>query len=227
MGVKALSIVVLVIFLCSALTFIPLASAQGLTASIRIPSIELYAPCRVTVQFAYTKDVTVTTTTLGASLYRVVTEPIQATFSTEAFDVYTITIRIPYEGVVNQTITIGIFEGGRAAKGLEWDVNAKTVIIEMKLTVVEAPSFPTVDEFIEPLWTRWANELHSFQIQQNELFNKMTETVTIIGSLAAIAFVMTVVILAAMFYIHRKVSELSAWGIRHEMEARKGVQEKD
>jgi len=48
----------------------------------------------------------------------------------------------------------------------------------------------------------------------------MTDTVTIIGSLAAIAFVMTVVILAAMFHIHRKVAELSAWGIRHEMEER-------
>jgi len=81
--------------------------------------------------------------TLGASLYRVVTEPISITFQTEAFDVYTITISILYDRVINQTIIIGIFEGGRAAKGLEWDVTAKTVKIYMRITVVEAPHFPT------------------------------------------------------------------------------------
>jgi hypothetical protein len=44
----------------------------------------------------------------------------------------------------------------------------------------------------------------------------------IIGVLGVIAFVVSVSVLVAVFYVYRRVAELSEWGIRHEAEHHKG-----
>ncbi|MGB9671927.1 MAG: hypothetical protein ACPLZY_02135, partial [Candidatus Norongarragalinales archaeon] len=89
--------------------------------SFRLPSYELYAPSKIIVSFVYTNNVTTNVRTLGTSLYKVTTSPVQVVFEAEAFDVYTIDILIEYAIPVNQTIIIGLYEGGRATKGIEFD----------------------------------------------------------------------------------------------------------
>jgi len=193
---------------------------QGLIGDINLPSYELYAPARVVVSFAYTKNVSIHVSTLGSSLYKAVTSPVQVEFSTEAFDVYTITIQVLYDITVDQTVTVGLFEGGRAAKGLEFNIASTGFTITMQLSVIEAPHYPTADEISDLMWQRWRNELDEFEAGQRDLVSKMADTVTVTGSLAVISFVVCIVLIVAVFYIHRKVAELAAWGIRHEVEGR-------
>lgn len=205
---------------------LPFVQAQQETmgsANIRFPSYELYAPAKIIVNFVYTNNVTVNVKTLGTSLYKATTSPVQALFEAEAFDVYTITIDINYIVPVNQTIIVGLYEGGRAAKGLEFDVVADHISLMFRISVVEAPRYPTSEELANAMWERLQGSLNEFTVQQQGLIAKMGETIIVVGSIAIIGFLVCVVALISVFYMHRKVAELSEWGIRHETEHRKGA----
>lgn len=190
-------------------------------ANFRLPSYELYAPAKIIVSFVYTNNVTVNVKTLGTSLYKITTTPVQAIFEAEAFDVYTIYIDIQYSIPVNQTVLIGLYEGGRAAKGIEFDTVSDHIQLTMKVSVVEAPHYPRVEDLADAIWSRLMGSLNEFTNQQQGLIAKMGESGVVIGSVAIISFVVSITVLIAVFYMHRRVAELSEWGIRHEEEHRK------
>ena len=191
------------------------------TFYFRLPSYELYAPAKIIVSFVYTNNVSVSVRTLGTSLYKATTSPVQAIFEAEAFDVYTIEISIAYTIPVNQTIVIGLYEGGRAVKGIEFDTTANSIFISMKVSVVEAPKYPTAEEIAQSMWNWLQGSLSEFTAQQQELLDKMGQSMLVIGALAVIGFAVSLAVLIAVFYVHRKTAELSEWGIRHESEHRK------
>jgi len=143
-------------------------------------------------------------------------------FEAEAFDLYTITVDIYYITAVNQTIVIGLFEGGRAAKGMEVDVVADHISLTMRVSVIEAPRIPTAEEISDAIWARWQSALDDFKAENRVLTDRMGETMAVVGGLAVIAFVVCMVSVIAVFRMNRKVAELSEWGIRHEHEHRKG-----
>jgi len=217
----ALFCIVALLFSCLAFPV----KAETAQFSFRLPSYELYAPAKIIVSFVYTNNVSVNVRTLGTSLYKATTSPVQVIFETDAFDVYTITFDIYYSMPVNQTITIGLYEGGRAAKGVEFDVNTAHINIQMKVSVVEAPRYPTAEEIANSMWQMLQNSLNEFTTAQQNLIAKMSDTVLVTGSLAVIGFVVSIAVLIAVFHIHRKVAELSEWGIRHETEHRRRVEE--
>jgi len=213
------------IFFCFILAvsqFFPLAQAQGENFYLRLPSYELYAPAKIIINFVYTNNVSVSVHTLGTSLYKATTSPVQALFEAEAFDVYTIDVSIEYGVPVNQTIIIGLYEGGRAAKGIEIDVSHRRIFLSMKVCVVGAPEYPAPEDIAEAMWTRLEGFYSEFIVQQQGLLDKMSETMLVIGSLAVISFVVCIIVFIVVFYMHRQVAELSEWGIRHETEHRKG-----
>jgi hypothetical protein len=206
-------------FLCLlALTFKPV-QCQNVTR-FRLPRYELYAPAKIIVNFVYTNNVTVNVRTLGTSLYKVTTSPVQIVFEAEAFDVYTIDVNILYGLPVNQTIVIGLYEGGRATKGIELDTTSETIQMTMKVSVVEAPKYATAEEIAQSMWNMLQGSLNEFMDRQQVIMDEMGRTMTIIGALAVISFAVCIVALVAVFYMHRRVAELSEWGIRHETEHR-------
>ena len=195
-------------------------SAEG-TNNIGLPNYELYAPAKVVVSFVYTKNVTIEVSTLKTSLYKAITSPVQLEFDTEDVDVYTVTMHILYGVKVNQTIVIGIFEGDRPAKSMEFDVVSSSITVTMKLSVVKEPTYPTAEEISNLMWVKWQNELATFESKQNDLVTGISNTVVTVGSLAAIAFAVTVALILVVFRMHQKVAELSEWGIRHRTEHRR------
>ena len=209
------------IFFFLLLLVAPLVQAQGETFSFRLPSYELYAPAKIIVSFVYTNNVTTNVRTLGTSLYKVTTSPVQVIFEAEAFDVYTIDILIEYSIPVNQTIIIGLYEGGRATKGIEFDTSASRILLTFKVSVVEAPTYPTAEDIANAMANWLQSYLSEYTAQQQTLINQMGQAMLVIGILAVIAFVVCVSVLVAVFYVHRRVAELSEWGIRHESEHRK------
>ena len=204
---KKLTSLFLLILLASAF---PVPALADETFYVNIPSFELYAPARIVVSYVYTQNVSVHVSTLGASLYRAVTSPVQVTFETDEFDVFTIDIQIRYSMIINQTVTVGLMEGGRAAKGIELQVNSKTINIRLKVSVVEAPRYPTADEISERMWNRLRNEVAQFESSQQNLVNEMTNTLVTIGALSALAFVVCIVCIIAVFMVHKRVAELEA-----------------
>jgi hypothetical protein len=180
--------------------------------------LELYAPAKVVISFSYTKSVVVHVTTLGQSLYKAITGPTSVEFDTESFDVFTITVNVLYTAPVNQTVTIGLFEGGRAAKDIEVSMNDAAITLMFKVSVVQAPSYPTATDIADAMMLRWQNQLAVFEASQRDLTNTMANTVTTVGSIAVIAFVVCLICIIAVFMLQRRVAELSEWGIRHKAE---------
>jgi len=190
--------------------------------NFRLPSYELYAPAKIIVSFVYTNNVSTNVRTLGTSLYKVTTSPVQVVFEAEAFDVYTIDVLIEYTIPVNQTILIGLYEGGRATKGIEFDTSASRIMLTFKVSVVEAPTYPTAEEIANAMANWLQSYLSEYTAQMTITIDKMGETTLVVGVLAVIGFVVSIAVLVAVFYVHRRVAELSEWGIRHESEHRKG-----
>ena len=207
--------VVAVILALLAMTATP-RPAQALT--VTVPTFELYAPAKIVISFSYTKSVVVHVTTLGQSLYKAITSPTSVEFDTEAFDVFTITVNVLYTAPVNQTVTIGLFEGGRAAKDIEVSMNDAAITLMFKVSVVQAPSYPTATDIADAMMLRWQNQLAVFEASQRDLTNTMANTVTTVGSIAVIAFVVCLICIIAVFMLQRRVAELSEWGIRHKAE---------
>ncbi|MEM3761056.1 MAG: hypothetical protein QXZ02_08130 [Candidatus Bathyarchaeia archaeon] len=191
------------------------------TFNFRLPSYELYAPAKIIVSFVYTNNVSTNVRTLGTSLYKITTSPVQIVFEAEAFDVYTIDVLIEYAIPVNQTVIIGLYEGGRAVKGIEFDTSSSRICLSMHVSVVEAPTFPTAEQIADAMANWLQSYLSEYTAQQTNTINKMSETMLAVGVLAVIGFVVSIAVLLAVFYVHRRVAELSEWGIRHESEHRK------
>ena len=211
-------------FLCltsSALSALPVNLALAEESGIRLPIYELYAPAKVVVSFAYTKNVTIEVSTLKTSLYKAITSPVQLEFDAEDVDLYTVTMKILYSGIkVDQTIVIGIFEGNRPVKSIEFNVASSSITIMMKLSIVKAPTYPTAEEISNLIWDKWRNELITFESKQNDLVTQISNTVVTVGSLAAIAFAVCMALIIVVFHMHQRVAELSEWGIRHRAEHR-------
>ena len=211
-------------FLCltsSALSALPVNLALAEESGIRLPTYELYAPAKVVVSFAYTKNVTIEVSTLKTSLYKAITSPVQLEFDAEDVDLYTVTMKILYSGIkVDQTIVIGIFEGNRPVKSIEFDVCSSSITIMMRLSIVKAPTYPTAEEISNLIWDKWRNELITFESKQNDLVTQISNTVVTVGSLAAIAFAVCIALIIVVFHMHQRVAELSEWGIRHRAEHR-------
>ena len=198
----------------------PVQAKEDVT-SIRLPIYELYAPAKVVISFAYTKNVTVHVSTLKTSLYKATTSPVQVEFLGMDVDLYSVTVKVFYENInVRQTIQLGFFEGDRPAKGFEFDITSQGIVLDMKLSVVKQPQFPTAEEIGEVLWKQWHSELATFEARQQQLVSRLSDTAVTTGSLAAIAFGICVALILVVFRMHRKVAELSEWGIRHEEEHR-------
>lgn len=189
-------------------------------ARLRLPSYELYAPAQIIVSFVYTNNVSVNVRTLGTSLYKVTTSPVQVVFEAEAFDVYTIEMSLSYSLPINQTILIGLYEGGRATKGIEFDAEADRIEIIMKVTVIEAPRFPSAEEIANAMWGWLQSSLSEFTAQQQGLVEGMGKTMMVVGTLGVISFTVSLAVLIAVFYVHRRTAELSEWVFRRETERR-------
>ena len=215
---RVLAVLLALAFMTVVAVATPVEAQYWRVARLRLPSYELYAPAQIIVSFVYTNNVSVNVRTLGTSLYKVTTSPVQIIFEAEAFDVYTIDIALSYSLPINQTIIIGLYEGGRATKGIEFDTDADRIEMTFKVSVVEAPRYPTAEEIANAMWNWLQTSLNEFMTRQENINLGIANSSAIIGSLGVISFVVCIVVLLAVFYLHRRVAELSEWSIRHKAE---------
>ena len=212
---------IITLLLLFSLLTLPNAEAQSRYAELRVPQLELYSPAEITVSYVYTNNVSIQVHTLGPSLYEATTSPVQARFETQEFDTYTIYLKILYDQPVQQTILIGIFEGGRAAKSIEYDVDAQEIFLSFTVSVVQAPEYPTAEQIALAITEYFRNEILSLRADFQSLTESIENSIVFVSALSVISFALSIIVLASIFYMNRKVSELTEWGIRHESEHKK------
>ena len=203
-------------FFLFCLVLVPSVQAQFWHVSrFRLPSYELYAPAQIIISFVYTNNVSVNVRTLGTSLYKVTTSPVQIIFEAEAFDVYSIDVVIAYPIPVNQTVIIGLYEGGRATKGIEFDAQADRIEISMKVSVVEAPRYPTAEEIANAMWGWLQAQLNEFMERQQSIVEGVSKSALTVGVMGAISFAICLILIIVVLYVYRRVAELNEWRLHH------------
>ena len=187
---------------------------EATTVSAVTMSLQGYATARIVISYAYTNSFTVSNvTSLGRSMYKIISSPMGIEFEGVDVDRYTFTADVRYATVTDQLIQVAIFSAEHPPEGIEYNVRGKVVKITVALTVEKEPKYPTAEEVAEAVVKQMSDSLQQFQVQQQKLVNQVSDTIVSIGSIAAIAFVLVVVLLIVVFRIHRRMAALSERGI--------------
>jgi len=162
--------------------------------NLQFPSLNLYTPVEVVVDYTYTQSYSVKVTDFGQTLHQEISTPTSTTFNTTAVDIYNITFTVNYDVWVNQTVTISIFESrsGQASPSLfsleEIGMDSKGFAINMIITTSTPPSFPSVTQFAEQVAGIFTNQVNMMQSSNNGLVNSIMTVVTFSAALSAISF---------------------------------------
>lgn len=171
--------------------------------------LPLYAPARITINYAYTNNVSIyDISTLGQSMYKYTGGPTQVEFIAEDMDTYTFTVEIWYEKPVNQTVTVGVWSGtAQPMQGLAYESHFEHLIFHVTLRVTEEPHFPTEQEVAKATVAQIADELSQYYNQTEKLTQDLTNSMAIISAMAIASIIMNMILLgvvAIIFYQTRR-----------------------
>lgn len=101
-------------------------------------SLQAYAPARIVISYTYTNNFSVSdVSSMGKSLYKIISGPTSIEFKAEDTDRYTFTIDIGYSAIVAQRIQMAVFSSVYAPEGIQLNVKSADVRIQFTLTVTE------------------------------------------------------------------------------------------
>lgn len=187
--------------------------AQLEIANINFPGYELTIPVRVVIGFTYTQNYSITVKTFGQSNHNERTSPTMIEFRTDEVDIYQLVIDVRYDVTVNQTVTIGMFEGNRTLKPMEIDMVNNGFHIGMILTATRPATFPSAEEISDLMWTRWRNELSEFEANLDTNTGNMANALAVSVGFGIIAFFVTLAIAFWISRINARVAKLESRGI--------------
>ena len=197
-GFTAASLSVLLLILFAATTPVYCEEEVPAVASF---NLQAYAPARVVISYAYTNNFSVTdVSSLGKSLYKIVSSPTSIEFRAEDVDTYTFTVEIKYAVITSQSLQIAVFSSSHAPEGFQFNVKDDYVRIKFTLTVTEEPRYPSAQDVAEQVVRQVADQLAEFRTQTEEtlhLQNRNIETQWIL-----VGFNMAVSAALLIFIVH-------------------------
>jgi len=155
---------------------------DGKSGASEVASLNLqaYRPARIVITYAYTNNFSVSdVSSMGKSMYKVVSSPTSIEFKAEDVDRYTFTVTIKYPAVVGQSIQIAVFSAGNPPEAIQFNVKTSTVRIKFTVTVTEEPRYPTAQEVAEQVVRQVANELMQFRRQTDEMLRAQNRNIEV------------------------------------------------
>jgi len=197
----------LILFTFTMIIFASPVSAEnkkgGKSGASEVASLNLqaYRPARIVITYAYTNNFSVSdVSSMGKSMYKVVSSPTSIEFKAEDVDRYTFTVTIKYSAVVGQSIQIAVFSAGNPPEAMQFNVKTSTVRIKFTVTVTEEPRYPTAQEVAEQVVRQVANELTQFRQQTDETLRMQSRNIEV--QWVILAFNMAVSTGLLIFIIH-------------------------
>ena len=186
------------------LAVLPKPSFSYIIPHIYTLDLPLYAPARITINYAYTNNVSVRDiSTLGQSMYKYSGGPTQVEFLAEDIDTYSFTVEIWYTKPVNQTVTVGVWSGtAQPMQGLAYESHFEHLIFHVTLRVTEEPHFPTEQEVAKATVAQIADELSQYYNQSRQLtesISQITITVSILALVSAIVSIVSLLVVGVLY----------------------------
>ncbi len=169
--------------------------------------IPCYAPARITINYGYTNNVSITDiSTLGQSMYTYTGGPTQIEFRAEDVDTYTFTATINYENASLQTITVGVWSGtAQPMQGYTIEANLQSATFHVTLRVSEEPHFPTEEEVARAAISQVAEELKSYYEQSRQLTQGLSQTMVMVSIYTVISAVVSLISLLIVAVLYRTI----------------------
>ena len=153
---------------------------KGGASEVASLNLQAYCPARIVITYAYTNNFSVSdVSSMGKSMYKVVSSPTSIEFKAEDVDRYTFTVTIKYPAVVGQSIQIAVFSAGNPPEAIQFNVKTSTVRIKFTVTVTEEPRYPTAQEVAEQVVRQVANELMQFRRQTDEMLRAQNRNIEV------------------------------------------------
>ena len=187
---------------------------QETTEEVASFNLQAYTPARVLISYAYTSgfDV-VNVSSMGKSLYKIMSGPTSIEFTAQDIDQYTFTVVIRYEAVVAQSLQIAVFSSTYAPQGMQLNVKGNIVQIKFALTVTKEPQYPSAQEVAEQVVRQVGDQLNDFRSQTTDILNAQTQNIetqwiiVVFNMLVSVAFIIIIV-----FWIYPTLKTLKREG---------------
>ncbi|RLI00095.1 hypothetical protein DRO19_00485 [Candidatus Bathyarchaeota archaeon] len=189
------------------LAVLPKPSFSYIIPHIYTLDLPLYAPARITINYAYTNNVSVRDiSTLGQSMYKYSGGPTQVEFLAEDIDTYSFTVEIWYTKPVNQTVTVGVWSGtAQPMQGLAYESHFEHLIFHVTLRVTEEPHFPTEQEVAKATVAQIADELSQYYNQSRQLTESISQITITVSILALVSAIISIVSLLVVGVLYRSL----------------------
>lgn len=133
--------------------------------------LTVYAPCKIQVDFDYTRNVSVGDVySLGPSLFEVTTSPIEFFFVTTDVDSYSFDLELSYEFHTIQTLRLRINSGSVPPSIIEMPVEASKLTMHFSVTVLREPEYPSTEEVTESVVQYLGGMYEQYQGENARMF---------------------------------------------------------
>jgi len=210
----------ILILLCLPLATVFAATTEEATVSAVTMSLQAYAPARIVISYAYTNSFTVgNVSSMGRSMYKIVSSPTGIEFEGVDVDRYTFTADVGYGTVTDQLIQVAVFSADHPPEGIQYNVRGKVVKVTVALTVEKEPKYPTAEEVAEAVVNQISTQLQDFRTQTERIVETQNRNVmmqwVLIGFNACVSFAFLIILL---FQVYPQLSRIR----REEDRTRKG-----
>jgi hypothetical protein len=173
-------------------------------------NLQSYAPARILISYTYTNNFSVTdVSSIGKSLYKVISGPTSIEFQAQDIDQYTFTVEIKYAAIVTQSVQIAVFSAGYAPEGMQLNVKGNVVRLKFTLTVTEEPRYPSAQDVAEQVVLQVANQLNEFRRQTTDILDVHTKNIEmqwlIVGFTMAVSVAFVVIL---VFWVYPQLRRL-------------------
>jgi hypothetical protein len=172
--------------------------------------LQTYKSTKITFNYPYTNNHSISDiSTVGQSQYKHEGSGNYLTFIAEDIDIYSFTVTLGYENSTsfNQTknVLIGLWSGIEAMDGYTVSTTETVIVIHVRLSLTEQPTYPTPDEVSQAVVHKIEQDL----VQQTEEMRSLVARVEWLQYMIVIVIAVTITVamcalIIAIFMVRRR-----------------------
>ena len=178
---------------------VPTVHAQGGLYESHL-RLNLYGPSTVRLEYAYTRNVTVSdVSSLGPTLYEATTSPEAFRFEAGDIDAYSFTLELAYGQRTFQTLRLTTFSGSLLPSMIELPVEAETLVFYFEVTVTPEPVYPSIEEITGNIVQHMTGQMEIYQAENQRTYRLIGEGLTGYSYLVALVVVALIVLIVVVY----------------------------
>lgn len=180
------------------------------TTPIDTGTYNVPTPTKLVVTYAFTKNSSITATSLGGGMYQWGGDPTRLWFETNATDQFEIDIKIFYTSVVNQTIIYGVWGVERLYANHKLNVNTDMIYLHFTLITFAPEKYPTVEELEAARRAGFKQDMKGLVDEITDIGNFVKSNVYTLIAVSGLAIAFGVIAVFGVIVLQSRLSTIEA-----------------